>query len=411
MKDKSKSYIFWIGTYLNKVIVAERGLPTCNVAGSNRLQRFAEALNSTGQRVIIFSPAVSLRVRYRGKLIHPKRTYKSGKTLVLFCCALGLPIAGILLEPIFLITALYAVYRKHRPEAVVIYNYSPSLVLAALFIKLWWRVPLIENLEDIAIPKRSDWLATSETRPVQQLIYSVCMALIINLSNKIIIPTKRFTLFIPPDKPRLLITGCITVKDIAAKPTTPKTERDKINVLFTGRIEFEYGIQYFLKALKMLSENEALAGVFRIHICGKGSKERWVSEYLQHLNNIEVNYYGFVRSEIYQGLLSVADVCVALQDPKGRLAYYNTPSKAYEYLGYGKMVIATDVGDLALLPPEAITICSPLSEQKLYEKLIDIAQNPQRIVQQSKAAASYAKKFFAYEVVGPKIRDFILRRR
>ena len=408
-KDNQSGYVLYVGGYLDESIVAERGLPTHNKAGANRMRRLAEAIRTSGQRVIIISPATAMRMRWMGQLVHPFRVHTTGKVPVLFCAALGLPVVGMLLEVFFLLSALGNVARQHRVAGILIYNFSPTLLLVVLWVRLLWRVPIVHNVEDISVPKWADWLPGSKARPVQQLVFAVCMAVITRLSDRIIIPTRRFASFIPRGKPYVVISGCMPLRIRESEPA-PREEADclPIQLLYAGKVEFEHGIQHLLRAMSLLLQDEMAASAFQVHICGTGSKVQWVLDYLPQLNGLDIQFHGFVDNQEYQHLLSRVDVCFVLQDPAGRYAAYKTPSKAYEYLGYGKMVIATNVGDLALLPPDVITICYHLNEQALYTEIAAIAKDPERPRKQGKAAERYTQKHFAYPQVGSRIRDFIL---
>jgi glycosyltransferase involved in cell wall biosynthesis len=183
-----------------------------------------------------------------------------------------------------------------------------------------------------------------------------------------------------------------------------------VRLLYSGKIEFEDGgIQYLLRALELMVQHDtALTQIFEVHICGSGTQEQWTLDYLKRLHDVNIQYHGFLSDREYLSVLSQADVCLALQDPTGRYGDDKTPSKVYEYLGYGKMVIAADVGDLSVLPAEVITLCRPLNEQSLYHELIAIAKDVNRPDKQGNAAACYAREHFDYPVVGQQLSQFIL---
>lgn len=407
VRKNRTGYVLYIGNYLNEAIVKERGLPTRNPAGSNRMRRIAEAIKGQGQSIAIVSPAITLRTSWQGQLLHSSRWQSAGKIPVLFCAAIGLPILGALLEPFVLLWTLQSFAAQRRIEGVILYNFNPTLVLVALWIKLFWQVPLVNNIEDISQPKLIDWLPQTEARPVQQLVFSICMTIIIRLCQGIIIPTQKFAIVIPPNKPYLIISGCMPMTTAKLENASKKTDDRPIQLLYAGKIEFEHGIQHLLETLSLISKDEKLAKKFTVYICGKGGKSEWTIDYLSKLKKLDIRYHGFVSDTEYQQLLSQADVCIALQNPQGRYGSAKTPSKVYEYLGNGKMVIATKVGDLSLLPSEVITLCDLNNQQSLYQELINIARNPQLPQIRGQAAASYAKKYFAYSEVGKKLVQFI----
>ena len=406
-RQNRSEYILYIGNYLDEVVVKERGLPTRNPAGSNRMRRIAEAIEHQGESVTLISPAISLRTSWQGRLWHSSNVRRAGKVPVLFCGAIGLPILGTFLEPILLLLTLQGFASQHRIKGVILYNFNPTLVLIALWIRLFWKVPLVNNIEDISQPKLIDWLPQTEARPVQQLVFSICMAIIIRLCHGIIIPTEKFATVIPSDKSYLVISGCMPMSLAKFDNTSHQTDQYPIQLLYAGKIEFEHGIQHLLQALSLLSEDDNLAKKFTINICGQGGKAKWTVDYLGKLKKLDVRYHGFVSDKEYQQLLSQADVCIALQNPEGRYGSNKTPSKVYEYLGNGKMVIATRVGDLSLLPSEVISLCDLNNQHSLYQELINIARDRQLPQKRGQAADNYAREYFAYSVVGKRLVQFM----
>jgi glycosyltransferase involved in cell wall biosynthesis len=177
-------------------------------------------------------------------------------------------------------------------------------------------------------------------------------------------------------------------------------------VLFSGKIEFEHGINVFVDALKGVC-SEIGADKFEVDICGGGPREQWLRDALLAFDSASIRYHGFVSDEDYKKLLTSSDVCVALQDPKGRFASMKSPSKVFEYLGYGKAVISTAVGDIGSIPREAITLCQPLEAGALKQELIELISDRSRLSNQSQRALLYAKSFLSVESVAGKIRTLI----
>ncbi len=410
-KDSSAEYTLYIGNYLNENIVKERGLPTFNTAGSNRMRRIAEAIKKQRQNIAIISPAVSLRTSWTGKAWHPPFISRAGNVPVLFCGTFGIPFAGTLFEAIFVLYTLQRLASKHRIKGIIIYNFNPTLVILAVWIKFFLKIPLFHNVEDISSPKLVDWLPKTEARPLQQLIFAICMSIIIRLSEGVIIPTHNFIKIIPNTIPFIVIAGCISIPLKSLNAFSYKSEKYPLRLFFAGKIEFEHGINYLMETLSLIAEEHDLSKKFRIDICGTGSKAQWTINYINSkLNQIEVAYHGFVSNKDYRQLLHESEICIALQNPNGRYGASKTPSKVYEYLGSGKMVIATKVGDLSLLPSEIITLCDLNDRRSLYQQLVSIAKNPEISRIQGKAAAKYAQEHFAYEAVGKKLVQFISQR-
>lgn len=402
---KNEKYILYIGGYLDEKIVQKRGLPTRNPAGSNRMERIANAMNMVGQKTIIVSPGISLRTKFTDKIIHSADVRRSKKTPVIFAPTIGLPIFGVLSIFFLLPLMLIRLRKKRKISTVVIYNFSPLLVLTAFMYRYVFRVPVFQNIEDVSIPKLNDWSKESETRPLQQIVFYICMNLISFMAKGFIIPTRQFLSYLDKSKPYKVVTGCIDVKP---SNLLKKKEQygDTIHILFSGKIEFEHGIDKLIGAMQLIDENKLCENI-TVDICGGGSKAQWLEDELKSINNINITYHGFVDDVDYIQLLDESDICVALQDPSGRHSTTKTPSKVYEYLGYYKTVIATDVGDLAELPTEIIAICTPFNETVLSQLLTNYIEDKELIEEQAKKAGDYAFEHYSYTKVGDILTQFI----
>ncbi len=398
---RSDGYILYVGGFLNEEIVKSRRIPTRNPAGSNRMHRIANALKAVGKKVLIVSPAISLRTKSDKKILSAE-IKKTGNVPVLFTAAIGLPILGSLSSLFTVPFSLISFGKKRKVSAIIIYNFSPLLVVIALLYRFIYKVPIFHNIEDVSIPKLKDWYRQTEVRPIQQLVFFFCMKMIASISKGYIIPTKQFQGVLKSDTVVEIITGCINVTP-TIKSTNIIEKDDKINILFSGKIEFEHGIDMLIETIKIIEKNRDLSKKIRVDICGGGSKTKWLRDQNLQFQKTDIEYYGFVTDKKYKELLRNSNICIALQNPNGRYATNKTPSKVYEYLGHYKTVIATNVGDLVELPSEIITICEPYTAKKLYQIIFDYIEYPEKIMCQSKKAGTYADEHYSYDRVGARL--------
>ena len=400
-----KENVLYLGNYLDESIIKTRGLPTRNVAGTNRMHRIAQALNVRFQTLIV-SPGISLRIKKTSHslLLHSKKVHVDGVE-VCYAASIAIPYLCLLVSYVTYLVKVMSLILKKRPKVVVIYNFDPLSVILCTFIKLFfWRITVVNNIEDVSIPRLKDFSKTSEDRGFQQYVFYVCMKYIAYLSHAYIIPTKRFIPYLPAKKRVIVITGCIPVSDFKPKPNS----QGKLNLLFSGKIAFEHGIDVFIEALSML-ENKIYHNQIEVHVSGGGNKVDWLKTSLQHIKGLSVTYHGFVSNEEYRQLLQKADVCVALQKELGRHAQFNTPSKVYEYLGHAKVVIATNVGDLSEMGEDIIKICSPLTPDHLVTQIESILKNRAQIEHIKNNVHTFAKTTFDVENVGEKLYAEILK--
>lgn len=392
--------VLYIGDFVDEAIMAERGLPYRNAAGSNRIERLAGAMAAANLHPIILSPGTAMRARVkRGPLLHRARVIRNGRTPVIFARAFNPGIFNPLASAFFLIGMIVRLSRKRRLTTAVVYNFNPYLVLVAGFAKFVLGMNVVLNAEDISVPHLSDWSGTGEVRPVQQLVLSVCMNIIALMADAYVVPSTKFIPYLPKKANIAIEPGCMEVPPGAG---IVHPSDGPVRILFSGKIEFEHGIDLFVEVLKRLRQCPAPLAV---DICGSGPKAQWLRLQLEEFNNPNIRDHGFVSDDTYRQLLIDADICVVLQRPDGRYGDFKSPSKAFEYIGYGKAVISSDVGDIGSLPPGVVRLCSPLEIDVLYDGLLALIEDEHTRTKMAAAAANYARTQLSLESVGRRIGD------
>lgn len=397
--------IIYIGGFVDEAIVAERGLPSHNAAGSNRMERISCALKSTGYQPVILSPGMSLRARSKGGLLYHARLRRRYGSSVIFAPAFNIPGLNVFSSFFFQFACLRKILNSGRVRGAIIYNFNPSLVLLCAYLKYFHRLPVLNNVEDVSVPSLDDWGHKSEARAMQQIIFSICMKLVARIADGYIVPTRRFLDYLPTGKPSVIVTGCIRPKDFSASDDV--TEGDEyLHLLYAGKIAREHGIEQFITALRQLDNLDEPPRV-QVDITGAGDMAEWVQEQIGTLSTIRITYHGFVSSPDYARLLHNADICFALQDPAGRYANYKTPSKIYEFLGHGKAVIATDVGDLRDMPQGSVLLLDRLDSGEIADKLLLLCTDKTRTASMQGKALRYAQENFSYLAVGKVLKDLL----
>ena len=383
--------ILYVGNFQSERITRRRGIPGRNAAGSHRMLRLAQALTLGGRAVEILSPATSLRATPETQHDCRSQAEVTEGIPVFYARASATP----LLNMLWTIVSLIRKIRDCREElsAVIVYNFSIEFVFIALYVKGFTRARLINNVEDVSVPRWRDW-GSSEVNALQQLLFFFCMKFIGYLSDGYIIPTEKFLPYLPlKGKEVSLITGCC---EVTASPSL--SIQIPLKILFSGKIEFEHGIELLINSLKDL--DPSLYDRFHLFVCGTGHKKEWLEQALARLEYPFVEYRGFVSDAEYQTLLQEADVCLSLQNPHGRYGSFKTPSKFYEYYSHGKCVIASHAGDYRSLPPDSFLLCEPYDERTLSAWLQALLTHPQKVVDVKKRAYHHARRTFDFRTVG-----------
>ena len=393
-----------LGNYIDSNIKVKRGLPSFNPAASNRMLRLAQSLQAVGEETIIVSPACAMNLKWTGILFYKQQIETIQNIKIHYCSAIGLPVLGMLFEQINVIFTIWKLSRKYRVKGLIVYCYYPSSVLASLFAKYILGITIIEDLEDICVPKISDWKRNVEANPIQQIVGWFLMKIMLLISNGVVIPTSKFLYFLKRKDNVVLITGCIEVPifDVMQLKTL---EMKSIRVLFSGALEDENGVSLLIDFFKLLDRDEELSRKFIFDISGHGSKSSFLQNEITIFKNLKINFHGFLAEDEYTNLLANVKIALVLQNPSGRYSNFKTPSKGYEYISNAKTVIVSDIGDFAQLPRDVLIMLESYDSKSLFEIFKNLTLN--QINSISENAYSYSKQNWNSSIVGYKLLEIL----
>jgi len=395
IKNNTNSSIF-IGNYLDETIRIERGLLAPNPAGSNRMWRLSRAIQTTGFSSYIISPACSARIKFNPKIIHPTKIIRKNGIIVIYAPALAIPYFSIFFEFFSMSWLFLRLTFLRKVNITILYCYYPSTIFVGVIAKII-KIKIIEDLEDIVTPKLSDWFNKPITFSLQQVIGGILMKISLGLSDLIIIPSSKFLFKTIENKNHLVIEGCIDVSG----DTQMSFDNEKINILLAGMLDEEQGIYLYLQTLDLINKNEELAKKFKFSVCGLSLQEEALKVSLSSFINLDLTYYGFVSSAEYNGILKKANVCLVLQNPTGRNAQQKTPSKGYEYMASGKLIIVTSIGDYVNLAKNTCFLLNDYTPESVVAILNKL--DNKTIIKIGENAKHYARENWGFKNVGKKI--------
>jgi hypothetical protein len=384
-----------IGNYIDDSIIRERGLPSSNPAGSNRMRNIAGAISLGNNITFILSSGSAARIKFSDKWIHPIKFVRKDDSIIIYSSALSIPYLSIIFEQISVALLFINLYRKYKFQIVFLYCYYPSTILAGIIAKLL-RLKVVEDLQDIVTPKFSDVINNGALFALQQTIGYLLMHISLVISDVVLIPTKKFrnTFFV--DK-FLVIDGCYNSNNYKYI----SSQGDIINILYSGLINEENGRNLFLNTLSSLNNLPITNLVF--HISGIIEHENEFKAQLQTFSNLNIRYYGFLDTSSFQNLLTSIDVSLVLQNPNGRNSLSKTPSKGFEYMYYGKVVICTNIGDFNEIPDDCIVHLGAYTSDNLTNKILELPFVNLGAIKSN--AVLFATKNWDYQRVQRKIVD------
>jgi glycosyltransferase involved in cell wall biosynthesis len=396
--------ILYLNYFYPQAAVKSRRLPVESIAGYNRMKRIVGALASIGMSVDVVSPGICAQCGFTRNVFQGAYHTHENDIDVTVAPAVVVPFVGAMLEVVLFPFWMLLLLCRCRFDGAIIYNYSPSFVLVAALLRVFG-IPFVAQVEDIALPAKSDWRAGSQTRPVQQLVLWPCMKIVAGLSAGLMVPSRRFKSFLTKGKPCFIVPGCVADSEWAEYQ--PVRLRAPIRVLFVGKYETEHGVDLLISALKLLRSRGPVAAHFTFDLCGTDRYPLQLESLSATKNDPIIRLHGLLSDDEYRRLLADAAVALVLQRGKGRYGSLKSPSKAFEFLAAGKLVIATDVGDLAYHSGKRLIMLLQESAEELVRVFEEIVESPQEYEEIALAARNFSLVESSYVGVGKKLRAFL----
>lgn len=194
----------------------------------------------------------------------------------------------------------------------------------------------------------------------------------------------------------------VTLENFAKTKTFKKT-LDSINILFVGRLSEEKGVKYLIKALASLKRQ----GInFKAKIVGSGPEEvelKQLAHFLGLASN-EIEFVGWVNRDEIASYYAQADVFVgpSIESDTGWKEALGVVF--LEASAAGLPIIATRTGGIVDIVKDKETgfLIKPRSSSEIYDKLIELQQNPELRHRLGKNAQSYVRKNFSWESVAKR---------
>ena len=374
--------------------------------------RLSKALGSAGVDVSIVSTGVSLKMGFSPNLIYKLNRTEADGMNCLILPAVGLPIVGYVVEPVILSAWMFLRCLRRKPSALMVYNGTLATAVAVIIARLF-SVRVIYDVEDV--PDFTTAVkATGPERPrlLQHLTWTIASRIQRPLSYAIVAPSRRFLTVLGLTqagcKPHSrVISGCMDVTAQQPRYADSMEQGRPLRVLFSGKLESEHGFDILLEAIRRILSEEKVAGRLQFHICGSFNGNAPRGSAFSIPQHSSVVFHGFVSDLEYRDLLLQADVGLALQRSSGIYRDLRTPSKAYEFLASGKLVVATRVGDLAELFPDHAVCLDPETGDSLAGLFRILALQPERFLGTAERGLTLARDQYSLESAGRTLRQLV----
>lgn len=392
--------ILMTGPFFHEDLVEERGLPARNAAAYNRMLRLGRSLKAAEVSVVLLSGAITARPLGRARF-HRADFRRVQGIPVVTTCAIGVRYVGALIEPIIVAFAASRICLRHGIALVSVYNTSPVSVAVALACRLLG-IKVLADIEDVSFPRLADFRSGSDIRAGQQVVYWLGLMFLRALAHGFLTPTLRFGRFLHCKKPLLAVGAVNEFGEVSPAYSVYRRGQRPLRVLFCGKWSAEFGSALLLDALKILDSDPDRLDI-HVDIVGQSSADFAAPAY----ETISVRWRGFLPDVEYAAVLREADVGISLQRSDGRNAEFKVPSKVYEFITAGKLVISTRIADLAELQDLVVF----LSEETPVALAVEIkrATLMQTAMRDRVNLCALAAERWRPQHVGRRIKEFLIQ--
>lgn len=170
-------------------------------------------------------------------------------------------------------------------------------------------------------------------------------------------------------------------------------------ILFLGRLVPEKGIRYLIEAFKQVKTDKKLV------IAGGSSDTDSFERELKDLakNDERIIFTGFVQGSLLDELYSNAYIYTLPSDLEGM------PLSLLEAMSYGNCCLVSDIPECTEVVEDKALIFKKSDVSDLWEKLQDVCNHPENVMELKKEAADFICKKYDWDDVVEKTRELYRR--
>jgi len=178
----------------------------------------------------------------------------------------------------------------------------------------------------------------------------------------------------------------------------------KFKVLFYGKFIPLHGIEYIIKAAKILFSDSDI----EFTIIGKGQLKEKILNLVKKLDFKNINFIDWVPYRQLKEYINSSSVCLGIFSDTSK-AKRVIPNKIFQVLACGKPLITADTPAVReLLTHEVdVILCKPASENVLAESIKFLKENPEEADKIATAGYRKFRENCNTQLLGEKLKDLI----
>jgi glycosyltransferase involved in cell wall biosynthesis len=314
---------------------------------------------------------------------------------------------------IYLLSAAWAAWRRHRPEIVVVETDPPLLCLLGAWLRRRHNCKLVVYLQDIhpdvavAVGKLRSGRLTNLLRRRFFDVYRSADRLVV----------------LSEDMRGVLVDGGVENERIVTVPNWSDTRRIRpapheqntfrrahvpdgaVAVVYSGNMGLCQGLETVLDAAELLADRTDV----RFLLIGNGVSKSLLQTDARRRGLDNIRFLDYQPKEMLSDSLGAADVHLVPVDP--RVAHYLMPSKLYGVLAAGRPVIAATRSDCELariIEKEEIGFVVPPGDaRKLAERIVWCADNREQMATMHRLSRQLAEDHYDRRLQTERFRELL----
>jgi len=328
--------LLYISPYLPEEIRERYERTWHSRAGLNEMQGTIRSLQTDGWDVTVVSPVIPGGDGFDTYPVMRAHDEDRDTDVVVppTATVFGLKPVNYAITVVFTLVYTVLLYAKLDETVTVSYNLRPETAVPGLLGKYAFGSPYVLQYEDGLFVHRSRFL---------RLIAETTKRLCNNHLDGAVCTNRKLEQVLTTDN-TAVVRGYPSIGMPETLPDPDYADPDHVVVMFAGHFDRVRGIDRFLD----IATTVDVEGV-RFWISGTGYEEQKhrVRDRVQQLDDDRITYFGTLPWEEYRTRIVSADILVNFQSPEAPISEYTFPSKLLDFMSAERVVVSTDMSDLA----------------------------------------------------------------
>lgn len=311
-------------------------------AANNKITGITKALLYNDCEVLILSSGL---VNNKTGRFYQEVSEKTDFAQVIYAGMRDIPVLGSFSAAVHMYRLICRLHAEKMIDNIIFYNYKPEVALPAFWAKKRLGIPITVEYED-------GYSSIADIKGLKKLIFTKTEKVVSKkIDSAILVSAQLQPLF---SVPTVVVRGVVNEDFYQECCNYKKRKNEKFTILYSGDLGKTRGVGILYDALGSFKED------CRVIITGKGKLGS---------NDPRIDFRGFVSYQEVKDLMKQADVLLQCQRTKDSFAQTSFPSKLFEYIATGNVIVSSAMDDVKSFAGDAIIYYENDDSKNLAESL------------------------------------------